>query len=178
MPANGAAAIAAYFDAATVAAGYSDVCSGATTAAQIVNVTAVVAGDNCGWTVDFTYDVIDDCNPPNTLTGETYQDVGEDQTDPVADGTLDPARLDNLGNSSAMAGTAVVVNGQCEVVINVSDIVDASTDTDNCTDFSTSTTAVFEIRDPSNAASGNGIGSSAWGSSCLLYTSPSPRDRG
>ncbi len=65
----------------TIIAGYSDVCSGPTTAAQIVDRVSTVAGNNCAWTVTHTYSVEDACGIK--LTGQTYMDSGASMTPPT-----------------------------------------------------------------------------------------------
>ncbi len=65
----------AAFDANYAAAGYSD-CSGVTATL----VSAVVDGDNCDWTVTYTFNVTDGCS--NVLGSQTYTRSGSDQTAP------------------------------------------------------------------------------------------------
>jgi len=66
------------FDAVAVAANYSDNCGGNVT----VNLTGTnQSGDDCSWTLTYTYDVVDVCG--NTLTGESITHTGSDQTAPT-----------------------------------------------------------------------------------------------
>ncbi len=74
---NDCLANAPAFNATTTAANYTDDCG---------NVTATLTGTNsigndCSWTVTYTYSVTDDCG--NSLTGETITHSGGDMTDPV-----------------------------------------------------------------------------------------------
>ncbi len=66
------------FVPATVATNYSDNCLGAVT----VNLTGTnQTGDDCGWTLVYTYEVVDVCG--NKLENETITHTGSDQTAPV-----------------------------------------------------------------------------------------------
>ncbi|HNY52211.1 MAG TPA: gliding motility-associated C-terminal domain-containing protein, partial [Bacteroidales bacterium] len=65
------------FDAEAAAAGYNSACGGAVTA--VLTGTAVT-GDDCGWTVTYTFTIIDECG--NELTGQIIQHSGSDQTPP------------------------------------------------------------------------------------------------
>ncbi|SNR79314.1 SprB repeat-containing protein, partial [Lutibacter agarilyticus] len=66
------------FDAVAVAGSYSDNCSGVVT----VNLTDTTqTGDVCGWTLVYTYEVVDSCG--NKLEGETITHTGQDQTPPT-----------------------------------------------------------------------------------------------
>ncbi|MCY1718960.1 hypothetical protein OU798_01315, partial [Prolixibacteraceae bacterium Z1-6] len=72
-------AISTYtFNAATVAGNYSDNCLGTVTA---VPTDTTFVNDDCGWTLTYTYKVVDQCN--NALTGETITYTGSDQTAPT-----------------------------------------------------------------------------------------------
>mgnify|MGYP000476468640 CR=1 FL=1 len=57
----------AAFDAVYAASGYSDNCGGAVTASMV---SAVVAGDDCAWTITYTFTVSDVCG--NVLGGQSY----------------------------------------------------------------------------------------------------------
>jgi len=69
----------AAFDATSAATGYTDACGGEVTA-ELTD--ADVTGDDCAWTVTYTYKVVDDCD--NELTGLTYTDEGGSSTAPTA----------------------------------------------------------------------------------------------
>ncbi|MBP7038999.1 MAG: hypothetical protein KBB30_08865, partial [Bacteroidales bacterium] len=66
------------FDPVAAAAGYTDNCGGAVTA-TLTNTQ--VTGDDCSWTVTYTFKVSDDCG--NELTGQTIVHSGSDQTAPT-----------------------------------------------------------------------------------------------
>lgn len=70
------ATTAAPFNAANAALGYSDNCSGVT--ASLTG--TVVTGTDCGWTVTYTYSILDVCG--NALTNRSYSNTGSDQTPP------------------------------------------------------------------------------------------------
>ena len=72
------AATAAPFVAANAIQGYSDNCGGAVTA-TLTNTS--VTGDDCAWTVTYTFTIEDACG--NQLTGQTYSNTGSDQTAPI-----------------------------------------------------------------------------------------------
>jgi hypothetical protein len=69
---------AAPFDAAHVTATYGDNCGASVTA---VKTGESITGDDCGWTITYTYNIVDACG--NSLTGETYTRSGSDQTAPT-----------------------------------------------------------------------------------------------
>ena len=73
---------AAPFNAAHAIEGYSASC-GSTVTATLTN--TVVTGTNCGWVVNYTFNVSDICG--NTLTNQTYSNTGSDQTAPTLTGT-------------------------------------------------------------------------------------------
>lgn len=101
------AATAAPFSAANAIQGYSDACGGTVTA-TLTN--ANITGDDCNWTVTYTFTVSDECG--NAFTGRTYSNRGRDQTAPVISvtgytGNLGwnptPAQIDAaFGTASAM----------------------------------------------------------------------------
>ena len=66
------------FNAATVAAGYTDNCSGAVTA-TLTN--TAVTGNNCAWTLTYTFSVADACG--NKLENQTIVHSGGDKTAPT-----------------------------------------------------------------------------------------------
>ena len=45
--------------------------------------TEVITGDDCSWTVTYTFKVVDDCG--NELTGQTYSHTGSNQDPPIFD---------------------------------------------------------------------------------------------
>src|SRR5690606_40056038 len=66
------------FDPIAIAANYSDNCGGDVT----VNLTDTAqTGDDCSWTLVYTYEVVDACG--NALTGESITYTGSDQTAPI-----------------------------------------------------------------------------------------------
>ncbi len=66
------------FDAEAAAAGYTDNCGGTVTA-TLTNTQ--VTGDDCAWTVTYTFKVSDECG--NELIGQTIVHSGSDQTAPT-----------------------------------------------------------------------------------------------
>uniref|UniRef100_UPI00321782C3 T9SS type A sorting domain-containing protein n=1 Tax=uncultured Draconibacterium sp. TaxID=1573823 RepID=UPI00321782C3 len=75
--------------------GYSDVCSGTNLTAVLTG--TVVEGDNCDWTITYTYSVVDQCT--NAFEGQHYTTVGGDNTPPaltgdpyVQDGSVDACK--------------------------------------------------------------------------------------
>ncbi|KJD32694.1 hypothetical protein PW52_15140, partial [Tamlana sedimentorum] len=62
------------FDAATVASGYSDNCTNVSVSLTNTEIT----GDDCSWTLTYTYDVLDECG--NKLKDETITHTGGNQT--------------------------------------------------------------------------------------------------
>ncbi|MDD2528335.1 MAG: InlB B-repeat-containing protein, partial [Lentimicrobiaceae bacterium] len=66
------------FDATTASAGYIDNCGGTVTA-TLTN--TAVTGDNCNWTVTYTFKVADACG--NELENQTIQHTGGDKTAPT-----------------------------------------------------------------------------------------------
>lgn len=104
------------FSAMAAAAGYSDNCGVVT--AMLTNTS--VTGDNTGWTLTYTFKVVDDCG--NELPNQTIQHTGSDQTIPTAicqdviveigpngTGTLNPADVDN-GSSDACGPVALALD--------------------------------------------------------------------
>ncbi|WP_344741636.1 hypothetical protein, partial [Gaetbulibacter aestuarii] len=76
------------FDPATVAANYSDNCNNVT-----VNLTDTTqTGDDCSWTLVYTYNVVDDCG--NTLADETITYSGSDQTAPTGTAPVGDTNVD------------------------------------------------------------------------------------
>ena len=65
------------FDAIAAASGYTDNCGGSVTATLT---GTLIEGDDCGWTVTYTFTVEDACG--NELTGQTIEHSGRDQTAP------------------------------------------------------------------------------------------------
>ena len=142
----------------------------------------MATGDDCNWSITYTYTVADACG--NQLAGQMYTETGGDTSDPTASATIDPAALTNVGtNGSAAAGTAFVVDAGCDITIFATDFIDASTD--NCTSAGNFT---IEVRDPPfglwgpSATFNEGIGGDFLFElgcasnfnlqySCLLYTS-------
>src|SRR5690606_25482150 len=88
------------FDAATVALNYSDNCSDVT----VILTDTSLTGDNCNWTLIYTYDVFDSCG--NALQNETITHTGSDQTSPVIDTDAQnmTVECDGSGNSAALLG--------------------------------------------------------------------------
>ncbi|WP_340114583.1 hypothetical protein, partial [Maribellus mangrovi] len=66
------------FDAATIAGSYSDNCLGSMIA---IPTDTLFINNNCGWTITYTYKVVDQCG--NELSGETITYSGSDQTAPT-----------------------------------------------------------------------------------------------
>ncbi|HPT32219.1 MAG TPA: putative Ig domain-containing protein, partial [Prolixibacteraceae bacterium] len=66
------------FDPIKAAKGYSDNCGGPVTA---ILTGTTVTGDDCAWTVTYTFKVADACN--NELTGQKIEHKGGDKTPPV-----------------------------------------------------------------------------------------------
>jgi hypothetical protein len=91
------ATAAAAFSSANALTGYSDVCSATNLTAVLTNTS--VAGNNCSWTITYTYDVKDESL--NTLSARTYTTVGADATAPS--GTA-PAGTNNI-NACYINGT-------------------------------------------------------------------------
>jgi hypothetical protein len=75
------AAVPAWTEARAIT-GYTDNC-GANVTATLTNTSK--SGDDCGWTVTYTYTVYDECLNP--LAGQTYSHSGKDQTAPTLTGT-------------------------------------------------------------------------------------------
>ncbi|MBW6537131.1 MAG: hypothetical protein K0B11_19135 [Mariniphaga sp.] len=97
------------FDAADVAANYSDNCGGEVT----VNLTNTSqTGDNCGWTLVYTYEVVDECG--NKLEGETITHTGKDQTAPTittkGNKTVDPEE----GECGAYVAVSAKATDNCD----------------------------------------------------------------
>src|SRR5688572_25345234 len=76
------AASAAPFSATNAILGYTDNCSEAVTAQ--LNSTDVT-GDDCDWTVTYTFTILDACLNP--LGNQSYSNTGSDQTAPTLTGT-------------------------------------------------------------------------------------------
>ena len=73
----------AAFSSAKALEGYTDLCSGTTLTATMTG--TLVTGDDCSWTVVYTYTVKDVCL--NAFAGQTYSEVGSDDTAPSLTGT-------------------------------------------------------------------------------------------
>ena len=91
---------AAPFSAANAITGYTDNCGGSVTATLTGTATS---GDDCGWTVTYTFTVEDGCG--NELTGQTYEISGRDQTAPALTGTAYSGPVD-VNACFANIGTA------------------------------------------------------------------------
>uniref|UniRef100_UPI00143166EE T9SS type A sorting domain-containing protein n=1 Tax=Maribellus sediminis TaxID=2696285 RepID=UPI00143166EE len=96
----------AEFDAVTVALNYSDNCGGDVI---VILSSAIVSGNDCNWTVAYTYEVQDVCG--NALTDQGYSVSGGDETDPTvvtqdidvwigSDGTVS-ITVDQIDNGSS-----------------------------------------------------------------------------
>ena len=72
------AATSAPFNATNAIIGYSAECGGAVTA-ELTN--TAITGDDCDWTVTYTFNVKDVCN--NILGSQTYYNTGSDQSAPT-----------------------------------------------------------------------------------------------
>jgi hypothetical protein len=90
------------FDATAAAAGYSSGC-GEPVIAQLDNTS--VTGDNCGWTVTYTFTIKDDCG--NELNGQTIEHSGKSQTAPSGNPPSGTTGIDAcyINNSTPPAGT-------------------------------------------------------------------------
>ncbi len=84
------------FDATAVAGGYTDNCVGVT---AIETGTEVVTGDDSGWTVTYTFKVVDSAG--NELTGQTYTHTGSDQTAPTGTTTAGSSGTDACLSAAA-----------------------------------------------------------------------------
>jgi hypothetical protein len=90
---------AAPFNATLAAAGYTDNCGAAVTA---VKTGESITGNDCGWTITYTFSVLDACG--NSATGQTYTHSGSDQTAPTG---TQPA---DITNQNACYATALGLN--------------------------------------------------------------------
>ena len=75
------------FDAVAVANFYKAPCSNNTVTAILTN--TAVTGDNCAWTLTYTYKVSDGCTPPNELTGLSIQHTGGTSSTPAISTTAE-----------------------------------------------------------------------------------------
>jgi autotransporter-associated beta strand protein len=113
------AATAAPFNASNAITGYTDNCLGTVTA-QLTNTT--VTGDDCSWTVTYTFSVKDICN--NTLASQSYSNTGSDQVAPswtTAAGALDVTKQcsDAAGIAAAQAMFPVAADNCDADVTNI-----------------------------------------------------------
>src|SRR5690606_34934318 len=92
----------AAFSSAKALEGYSDVCSGTNLTATLTN--TLVEGNDCDWTVTYTYTVFDECLNP--LTGQTYVETGSDDTFPVVTA---PSTIDIECSNAAPVGATTIV---------------------------------------------------------------------
>src|SRR5688500_12964724 len=76
------AATAAPFSPMNAILGYTDNCGEAVTA-QLIGTD--VTGDDCEWTVTYTFTILDECLNP--LANQSYSNTGSDQTAPTLTGT-------------------------------------------------------------------------------------------
>ena len=183
-PADDNAAIAAYFNNATIAAFYEDVCSGATTPTQIKNVRAILGGVNCGWSVEFKYDVEDGCTPPNKLLDETFTIVGGDQNQPTNPGPnyVDPIAMHNYCVfTSAMIPPALAFDPANATMGYTDDCATAVTasitnTTINGTDCGWTLTYEYTISDgcPANDLTGQTYSHSGKSQDAPIITDPQP----
>ncbi|OBQ51806.1 hypothetical protein VQ01_15125, partial [Tamlana sp. s12] len=149
------------FDATTVASSYSDNCNNVTVNLTNTNQT----GDDCSWTLVYTFEVVDDCG--NKLENESITNSGSDQTPPSwtnepidltveCDGTTDAsgAFTNWLAsfNGTDTCGTATITNNSS----GLSDLCGATGTetvtfilTDNCGNSITKE-ATFTIEDTTN----------------------------
>ncbi|MBK9254944.1 MAG: HYR domain-containing protein [Saprospiraceae bacterium] len=107
------------FDATAAAAGYTDLC-GSPVSATLTGTT--VSGNNCGWTVTYTFSVSDGCS--NTLPGQTIVHTGSDQTIPVI--TLTGPASVNLCEGATYADLGATASDNCFGDISGDIVVDAS----------------------------------------------------
>jgi hypothetical protein len=103
------------FNAAAAAGGYTDNCLGAVTA--IETGTEVVTGTDCGWTVTYTFKVVDVCG--NELTGQTYTHKGKDQTPPVISGGTIGLCYPTAAAAEAAAIAATTATDNCLGVVTM-----------------------------------------------------------
>jgi large repetitive protein len=152
------------FDAMAAAAGYDDVCGGPVTA-SLTN--TVVTGNNCSWTVTYTFSVSDPCM--NMLPGQTIVHTGGDETapsitTPASNSSAECQGTDSNANTAYIAWLAAnggaVASDLCGNSVTWSNnantqmwsgtcvrtITITFTATDDCTNAST-TTATFTIND-------------------------------
>ena len=93
---------AAPFNATLAAAGYTDNCGGVVTATKTGE---TLTGDNCAWTITYTFTVTDECGNP--LASQTYTHSGSDQTAPtLKDNLVDCITLNDLNNNECLAVAA------------------------------------------------------------------------
>ncbi|MCB4808641.1 Ig-like domain-containing protein, partial [Tamlana sp. 62-3] len=110
------------FNSATVATNYSDNCSTSLT----VNLTdTLLSGNNCGWTLTYTYEVVDSSG--NKIEDQTIIYSGSDQTSPTGSA---PSGQTGINSCSADAETNAPFNATTI----------ASNYSDNCTNVSVSLT--------------------------------------
>ncbi|MCB4797818.1 HYR-like domain-containing protein [Neotamlana laminarinivorans] len=102
------------FETTSIASNYSDYCSENLT---INLINTVLSGDNCAWTLTYTYDVIDSSG--NKLENETIVYSGSDQSAPTGSAPMGQSDI-NLCSADAISNTPF------------SDTIIASYYSDNC----------------------------------------------
>ena len=89
------------FDPTAAKAGYEDYCEQPVASATLTGTT--ITGDNCGWSVTYTFKVTDNCG--NELTGQEIVHTGSSQTAPELTGTIPEGQTEmNLCFSDIPAG--------------------------------------------------------------------------
>jgi gliding motility-associated-like protein len=123
MPTSSTDAINTYWTLAFQSSILGNVTTACFKTSSLGTPTATISGDNCNWTVTFTFDITDECG--NVLTGATATISGGDATKPTISGTA--------------ADKPMVFAGNC--VFQVPDVVEdvRSLATDDCTENSTLT---------------------------------------
>ncbi|MDR0872359.1 MAG: fibronectin type III domain-containing protein, partial [Prevotellaceae bacterium] len=103
------------FVPATVAGNYTDACG--TVTATLTN--TAISGDNCSWSVVYTYEVSDACG--NKLTGQIITHTGGDKTNPV------------ITTANLPTDSVAVVTGTCTFAVPDFTNRVKNQSSDNCT---------------------------------------------
>jgi len=127
MPTS-AGALSLYFDKIAIATGYTDICSGQSVAANIINESAVLStgSSDCNWTVTFEYDVEDACN--KKLEDESFTVSGGDMTKPSNNNPVgNLTDIDGCSDSAAALAAVEAASSQASEKGLI-----AAANTDNC----------------------------------------------